>query len=281
MVRQRVFGVRRTHGDQRLSLLLPLLLLAVSALAVACAPLMRGMSGTAVVSSSRPAVLVRPAAGLELLGSGVASPLLSTELGLRPVDVGWALYADAARGRHLAVLLSEAPDGWRWELDVSGPWREVPRAGYTSGPARFSGAAFLMPVRADPFTTMLPAPSTSMADEGYRRWLVQRYAQLSDFRAVKLVVEYREPLPGGVGAQLADARQLADALDAGEQPSGGAQTLLGAFEARARAAFSVAAYPAGGVTAERFALDSSTVRVRDLANVIGRMEPVSKLPERN
>ncbi len=272
MLTQRLSGVRPTTHASRPSLVLPLLLLAAALLATACAPLVRGLSGDAVVSSSRPPVLVRPAAGFTLLGNGAASPLLDTELGLRHVDVGWAFYADATRERQLAVLLSEVPSGWQWELDVSSPWREVRRDGYATGPARFAGATFLMPASADPFAAMLPAPPKLAPDEGEWRWLVRRYIQLSDFRAVKLVVEYREPVPAGAGEQLADA------LDAGQQPSGRAAALLGEFEARSRAAFSVVAYPEGGVTAENFVFDASKVHVRNLAGMAGRMEPIRNLP---
>ena len=72
--------------------------------------------------------------------------------------------------------------------------------------------------------------------------------------------------------------QLADALDAGQQPAGRAAALLGEFEARSRAAFSVLAYPEGGVAAENFVHDASTVHVRNLAGMAGRMEPIRNLP---
>ena len=143
----------RVQAPARGRLLFPVLLLAMALLA-ACAPLTRGLSGDSVVSSSRPSVQVRPSTGLALLGSGAASPLLQTELGQRHVDVNWAFYADATRERQLAVLLSEVPDGWQWELDVSSPWREVRRDVFVSGPARFSGATYLMPADADPFAAM-------------------------------------------------------------------------------------------------------------------------------
>lgn len=264
------YGVGTSPSGPRYLLFLPLLLLAL--LVTACAPLTRGLGGKDVVSSARPPMVVRPAAGFDLLGSGVASPVLDTELGLRHADVGWAFYADAARERQLAVVLSETPDGWQWELDVSSPWREVRRDVYATGPARFVGATFLMPASADPFSLMLPAPPTLHADEGEWRWLVRRYTQLFDFRAVKLVVEYREPIPAGVGEQLADA------LDAGQQPSGRAGVLLGEFEARSRAAFSVLAYPEGGLEAKNFAHDASRVHVRNLAGMAGGMEPIRNLP---
>lgn len=273
MLRLHLFGRRPARAAFWSSRFFPLLLVAAAVLlATACAPLTRGLSGKDVVSSSRPPVLVRPAAGFDLLGSGAASPLLDTELGLRHADVGWAFYADVTRERQLAVLLSEVPGGWQWELDVSSPWREVRRDAYATGPARFIGATFLMPASADPFALMLPAPPTLHADEGEWRWLVRRYTQLSDFRAVKLVVEYREPIPAGVGEQLTDA------LDAGQQPAGHAAALLGEFEARSRAAFTVLAYPEAGAMAERFASDSSKVQVRNLGRMAGRMEPVSNLP---
>lgn len=270
MLLQCISGVRRTHFATSLSLVIPLLL-AVMLLA-ACAPLARGLSGNAVVSSSRPPVVVRPAAGFDLLGSGAASPVLDTELGLRHADVGWAFYADATRERQLAVLLSETPAGWQWELDVSSPWREVRRDVYAVGPARFAGATFLMPASADTFASMLPASPRLAPDEGEWRWLVRRYTQLFDFRAVKLVVEYREPVPAGVGEQLADA------LDAGQLPAGRAAALLGEFEARSRAAFTVLAYPEGGLAAENFVHDASRVQVRNLGGMAGRMEPIRNLP---
>lgn len=250
------------------------LLVALAVLAAACAPLTRGLSGDAVASSARPAALVRPAAGFALLGSGAASPLLDTELGMRHADAGWAFYADATRERQLAVLLAEAPTGWQWELDVSSPWREVRRDVYATGPARFSAATFLMPAPADPFAALLPATPTPAPapEDGEWRWLVRRFTQLHDFRAVKLVVEYREPVPMGAGEQLADA------LDAGQQPSGRAAALLGEFEARARAAFSVTEYPAGGVAVEGFAHDTRAVHLRNLAGMAGRMEPIRNLP---
>ncbi|WP_353119997.1 DUF4851 domain-containing protein [Nitratidesulfovibrio sp.] len=269
MLPQRLSGVRRTPFATSVSLVIPLLL---GVLLAACAPLTRGLSGNAVVSSSRPPVVVRPASGFDLLGSGTASPLLDTELGLRHADVGWAFYADATRERQLAVLLSETPTGWQWELDVSSPWREVRRDVYAVGPARFAGATFLMPAPADPFASMLPAPPRLAPDEGEWRWLVRRYTQLFDFRAVKLVVEYREPVPAGVGEQLADA------LDAGQLPAGRAAALLGEFEARSRAAFTVLAYPEGGLPAENFAHDASRVQVRNLGGMAGRMEPIRNLP---
>lgn len=265
------FHIARLQAALRGWSLFPLLLLTVALLA-ACAPLTRGLSGDSVVSSSRPSVQVRPSTGLALLGSGAASPLLQTELGQRHVDVNWAFYADATRERQLAVLLSEVPDGWQWELDVSSPWHEVRRDVFVSGPARFRGATFLMPAEVDPFAAMLPAPPKLPADEGQWRWLVRRYTQLSDFRAVKLVVEYREPVPVGAGEQLADA------LDAGHEPSGRAAALLSEFEARSRAAFMVVAYPEGGLAAEAFVHDSSKVHVRNLTAMAGRMEPVSTLP---
>lgn len=270
MLALRRYAVGSNPTTSRNLLFLTLILLALAV--TACAPLTRGTSGKDVVSSARPPVVVRPAAGFDLLGSGTASPALDTELGLRHADVGWAFYADATRERQLAVALGETPAGWQWELDVSSPWREVRRDAYATGPARFAGATFLMPATADPFAPMLPAPPMMQADEGQWRWLVRRYTQLFDFRAVKLVVEYREPIPVGVGEQLADA------LDAGQQPAGRAAALLGEFEARSRAAFSVLAYPEGGLAAENFAHDASRVHVRNLAGMAGRMEPIRNLP---
>lgn len=247
-----------------------LLLLAAGLLVSACAPLMRGMNGDNLASSARPSVEVRAASGLSLLGSGAVSPTLDTELGPRFADAGWAFYADPSRQRQLAVVLAEVPNGWQWELDLSSNFREVRRDVYVTGGAPFSGATLLLPASRDPFAPLLPAPPKLKADEGEWRWLVRRYTALYEFRSVKLQVEYREPLPAGAGEDLANA------LDAGEQPYGPAGALLGEFEARARAAFAVVS-GGEGMQPAAFVHDRSKVQVRRLGEMVGRMEPVQRL----
>lgn len=236
-------------------------------------PVRRGLVDGMLASSARPALLVRTASGLAPAGAGVADIAPDTASATGSARVYYALHACPARGgsadpARLATVLAEASSEYRWPLEVTSGLDEVRTA---------SGDLAGMPVRAATF--VLPPDRDALAPafgDDPAPWrggaLVRRFTGLAEMRHVKLVVEYREPLPGAGGDGGGDAPRIVRPAEAAALDDPAA---LAAFEARAEQAFQLER-PGGdwgkgkGVTTPDAAPEQ--LKRRDLTRMLGILE---------
>lgn len=210
-------------------------------LAVACTPLRRGVQGDALVSQLRPPVTMR-ATALPLVSGGVLDAQLYTEVGFATARTHIATYG-REDGPRVLTAIAEARDNWQWALDLS--VRGQMHAGRVElGGREFAAATFVLGGAKDGFT-----------QDADGLFLVRRFARLDEFRSVKLIVEYREPVKD------MNAGSLAFVPD---------EAVLAAFEDRALRAVDVR-FEAG--TAEMGAGNKPEgVQGHKLDGFIGRME---------
>lgn len=198
-------------------------------------PVRRGLADGMLASSARPVLLVRAASGLAPAGAGVADIAPDTASATGSARVYYALHARPARGGsgdpvRLAAVLAEASSEYRWPLDVTSGLDEVRTASGDLAGMPVRAATFVLPPEKDALAPAFgddPAPWRGGA-------LVRRFTGLAEMRHVKLVVEYREPLPRAAGKGDGDGLRLARPAEAAvlDDPAS-----LAAFEARAEQAF--------------------------------------------
>lgn len=207
---------------KRLSTILSLVaLLALAACLAGCfAGQQRGVSGTAYMSSSRPAILVN-VPGIPLLTGGQGRGTLSDEAMSSPliIDVWTNVYGSDAKSPMVVVAHAELPTGWIWTT-VYPRFGGTPVTTEVIGGRDFYAFTYLVPCDRDPLGGMVNDPV-----DGPRYWLARYYATLAYHRQGKIIVEYREPAP----ADLLDVADL-ESVD---------KATLASFEERARKAFSV------------------------------------------
>lgn len=203
---------------------------AVAALliAAACAgihaPLMRGVGRApgaltqgVLSSNAHPAMAVAPAEGFMPVAHGATSvgvPLNASLTAAASARVWYALHAGAER--QLAAFLAEVGDSLRWSLnpgmvDRRG-LRMLHEGELTLAGAEMSAYTYVRPAAMDPWMR-------AFADHG-KGWegdvLLRQYVWWSMGDQVKVVVEYREPVPAGTdlvfdGMALRAFNQRADA----------------------------------------------------------------------
>ncbi len=238
-------------------------------------PVRRGLAGDMLASSARPALLVRPASALAPAGAGVADIAPDTASATGSARVYYALHASPTRGGsggtpvRLAALLAEASSEYRWPLDVA-PGPDVMVVGARSATGQLAGmtvhaATFALPTDRDALAPAFgddPAPWRSGA-------LVRRFTGLAEMRHVKLVVEYREPLPGGDGKGADDAPRFGRPAVLDDPAA------LAAFEARAEQAFRLER-PGGdwakGKDIVRMDAAPEQVKRREITRMLGILE---------
>ncbi len=234
-----------------------LLVLAVIALCLLAAcgtkPLRRGLIASSFVSTGRPALVFTPAGGFKPNASGLTDVSPEADKGFPSARAWYALYsggnATAAvleveesettplplpgeRAR-LVFLLSEVThETWKWDLDARPASPAVRAFSDSIGPFNFEEATFVLSpglqasdprLPADPFGEFFTDPGPPWR----RGSLVRRYTALPEIQRVKIIIEYREPLPAGFEATTPNVQDFLP-LD-----------LLLAFERRALAAFTL------------------------------------------
>lgn len=238
-------------------------LLAAAACAGIKAPLVRGvgreaggMTGGVLSSNAHPAVAVLPSAEFAPVAHGVTDvgvPLNASLTATAGARVWYALHADKTGTRQLVASLAEVGDALEWSLNPG----MIDRQGLpmlNEGPVVRAGAdissyTYVRPAAKDPW--MRPFADHGKAWEG--GVLVRQYTWWSMANQVKLVVEYREPVPAGT--------DLSYDLMA-----------LRAFEERADAAFTLLRKERGDALPEdviRARRDEASVSPRLLAGVLG------------
>lgn len=196
-------------------------------------PVRRGLVDGMLASSARPVLLVRPMSGLTPAGAGVADIAPDTASATGSARVQYALHARPARGgsedpARLAAVLAEASSEYRWPLDVTSGLDEVRTASGELAGMSLRAATFVLPPDRDALAPAFGDDPTPWRDGA----LVRRFTGLAEMRHVKLVVEYREPLPGAAGKSGGDAPRLGRPAAVLNDPAA-----LDAFEARAEQAF--------------------------------------------
>ncbi len=177
-----------------MALLCRMLIGVVPILLTACTPLMRGVEGGKLLSGGRPPLTVE--SSLPLRAAGSAAPFIMTDLGFKTPDTRLTVHGaeDAASSLAVAVF-AEAPELMEWHYPSFSP-----SDGPITGEVMLGGRPFAVSVRitdaaGDPFTPLLGLDEKQGAS---LRWLSQRFTALAEFRKVKIILEYREPLPEGL-----------------------------------------------------------------------------------
>lgn len=187
----------------------------------------RGMAGDTYVSTARPVFAAR-AASLPLLTSGFGFARLSATgvMGGLNVDTWLAIYGkDPGKGPFAVVAMAELDPLWFWNSALYHPFAVDWRPEVIDGMG-FESCTYMVSERRDPFLALMDPEAQAAAEKGEvppRRWVARVFAARSDFNQVKIVLEYREPLPQGV--------TTLDALPYGQA------NVLAEFEQRAREAF--------------------------------------------
>lgn len=202
-----------------------IVLLAACSLLAACTGLQRGLAGSSLVSSARPAVeLSVPSLPLRTAGFTVANVTTSDSLGGVPVEAWLAVYGGTTVNEPMAIVsLAVAPTSYIWDSDMSRIF-SVDKGVVDYNGQGFYACTYIITGERDPFISLLPAQDGMTA-----KFLARRFAQRSNFNENKITLEYREPLP-------ADITELTDlALYSREY--------ISAFEERAYKAFVVGVFP--------------------------------------
>ncbi len=217
-------------------------------------PLRRGLIASSFVSTARPTLVFTPVSGFKPDASGLTDVSPEADKGFPSARAWYAVYsggnANAAvleateseavplplpgeRAR-LVFLLSEVThETWKWDMDVRPASPSLRAFSDSIGPLNFEEATFVLSpgfqagdprLPIDPFDGLFTDPG-----QPWRRGsLVRRYTALPEIQRVKIIIEYREPLPAGFDAATPDVQDFLP-LD-----------MLLAFERRAHAAFTLA-----------------------------------------
>ena len=174
-------------------------------------PQVRGLGqdpagGVMLASSGSPAVAVKPADSMKLVAAGqVNVPVQRAGMsgGIPSAPSWYALHADKS-GAQLAAVLAEAPQGLRWPINSTFNEHRGTRSLHTGEETRdgvqFSTWTFVRPADKDPWM-----PLYHEKGQGWEgALLVRQYAWWGMNENVKLLIEYREPLPADVLLPLAD-----------------------------------------------------------------------------
>lgn len=196
--------------------------------------LQRGMQGNAYVSTARPGISMQ-AVNMPLITGGEGNSKLDGAgmIGGLPLDSWVAVYGKGDPNSPMAIVaMAEVQRGWYWDSDGQRPF-SVDRGVEVFNNEGYAASTYIADSKKDPFTLL-----AGLNDESKpMRWLVRGFAARYNFNDIKVVMEYREPLPENLAGQDVLTESMTDQLKA--------------FEQRAAAAFAVAsAQNSAGITRE-------------------------------
>lgn len=137
--------------------ILQFLLAALICILSACTPLQRGFDGAALISPSRPEVMLS-APGLPTLAEGQIAPFLYTDRGYQFPSTLLGVYGKDKASPMAITALSFVPnDLWEWDsADFSGP-HGTKTAGAVFGGKSFAGTVRIVNGANDPFSPLVAA----------------------------------------------------------------------------------------------------------------------------
>lgn len=239
-------------------------LLFIVALATGCASLQRGTAGDGLTSTSQPDVFISTP-DLTVVTSGAANPNLYTSVGYRPVQMWYQLSAPQGKANNAQAIsiIAKTPQNWEWELDLSASINDVAQGtadldGYT-----FTVSTYILDADKNAFTTFVEEKNGSSPE----KWLARRFTRLDYFRTIKVVMDYREPLPAIFenGFDLMNDEQVKE---------------LNAFAARAEKIFDVQYDVKHGMEVHT-QYGVAGVTTRDFEHMLGMMAPKDPFPYEN
>lgn len=156
----------------------------------ACTPLRRGFEKNALVSPAQPPLTVQ--VDLPLMAAGRIAPFVYTDNSIQSPETLVGVYGTDAASPMAVTVLSEVPSrAWEWDI-LSYSMADGPITSTVSfGGMPFEGSLHIINGAKDAFSPLF-------ADKGQWEslwWLAQRYACRSFFNQIKIILEYREPLP--------------------------------------------------------------------------------------
>ncbi len=236
-------------------------LLFVLVLATGCASLQRGTAGDGLTSTSQPDVYITTP-DLTVVASAAANPNLYTSIGYRGVQMWYQLSAPKGKinEAQAVTIISKVPNGWEWELDLSASLNDVSTGTVTLGDRKFTVATYILEADDNAFTEMVKEKEGSAPE----KWLARRFTRLDYFRTVKLVMDYREPLPAifDNGFDLMNEEQV---------------KILNEFAARAEKVFNVQ-FDLKNEMEVHTQYGVEGVSTRDFAHMLGMMRPLEVFP---
>lgn len=225
-------------------------------MAVGCSPLQRGASGDGIASTAQPDVLIT-VPSMPVVVNGAAMPLLYTDTGYDAPQVWYQLNAPEGKANKVqaVTILAETPTNWEWDLNLSASPKEVDVRMVSLGDHNFTAATYALPSVDDAFTPLVVEKDGSVPET----WLVRRFTRLDYFRTIKILLEYREPMPAmfAKGFTLLNPEEIA---------------ALQAFGARAEKAFHVQ-FDLTTIEPVSSVYDVANVKTMEFTNILGTMSP--------
>lgn len=156
----------------------------------ACTPLRRGFEKEALVSPAQPPLTMR--ADLPLLAAGRIAPFVYTDNSLQSPETLVGVYGTNAFSPMAVTILSEVPNrAWEWDI-LSYSMADGPITSTVNfGGMTFEGSLHIVNGAKDAFSPLF----MDKEEWGSLWWLAQRYACRVFFNQIKIILEYREPLP--------------------------------------------------------------------------------------
>lgn len=187
----------------------------------------RGMQGNAYVSTARPVISMQ-AVNMPLLTGGEGNVKLDGAgvLGGLQLNAWLAVYGKGDPQSPMAIVaMAEVPRGWYWDSDGQRPF-SVDKGVEVFDNVGYAASTYIVDSKKDPFSTV-----AGLTDESSpMRWLVRGFAARYNFNDIKVVMEYREPLPANLAAQETLTESMTDQLKAFEQRAGAAFTVASALQ---------------------------------------------------
>lgn len=214
-------------GNKNLSMrFLFLMILATLASLSACVSVgqLRGMSGSAYVSTARPAFSLK-ASNLPFLVAADGNVSLWESGMAEPGTRAWLSIWGGEAGPLVMVAHAELPEGWYWDSNMSHPF-SVNEGKEIVGNWEWQAFTYIDDNKRSPFALLAQSQGTKKYDnhnEVPNGWLVRAFASRHNFDRDKIILEYREKLPDEIKSL-------------GYMPYGQADYVK-SFEERARKAF--------------------------------------------